>query len=163
MKIRKIEPRDFATVAQLENENWTQEGTPHVMNSSVEGVLKKVLNGTTYLLAVNETDQIMALLDYAPKHNIPAGRHVVTFGLVTVKAYRRQGLAKRLLQAFLERAKAEGFQKVAIQVLGSNQPALQLYEAFGFVKEAELKSEFFINGKFVNDLTLAYYLDSSIL
>ncbi|XOW23768.1 hypothetical protein QK911_03630 [Lactococcus lactis] len=30
MEIRKIEPRDFVKVAQLENENWTLASTPHV-------------------------------------------------------------------------------------------------------------------------------------
>ena len=34
MEIRKIEPRDFVKVAQLENENWTLASTPHVMDSS---------------------------------------------------------------------------------------------------------------------------------
>lgn len=43
MEIRKIEPRDFVKVAQLENENWTLASTPHVMDSSAEKIIGKIM------------------------------------------------------------------------------------------------------------------------
>ena len=162
MEIRKIEPRDFAQVAQIENENWTLSSTPHVMNSSVEAVMRKVLNGTTYLLAV-ENGEILGLLDYAPLHPSEFAQHVVTFGLVTVQKARHKGIATQLLNYFIKQARLENFKKITIKVLSSNPEAISFYEHRSFAKEAELKSEFLIDGKYVNDLTYVYYLDDSIL
>lgn len=36
MKIRPIEPHDFAYVAKIENQNWTLKSTPFIINSSAE-------------------------------------------------------------------------------------------------------------------------------
>lgn len=63
MEIRKIEPRDFVKVAQLENENWTLASTRHIMDSSAEKIISKIMSGTTYLLA-EEHGEILGILDY---------------------------------------------------------------------------------------------------
>ena len=68
-EIRKIEPRDFVKVAQLENENWTLASTPHVMDSSAEKIIGKIMTGTTYFLAV-ENDEILEYLITAPATNL---------------------------------------------------------------------------------------------
>ncbi|PCS00203.1 GNAT family N-acetyltransferase [Lactococcus fujiensis] len=162
MEIRKIEPHDFAEVARLENENWTLDSTPHTMNSSAESIMKKVLEGTTYLLAV-ENGEILGLLDFNGRHRSIYGRHVATFGVMTVKNARHKGVASSLIHYFFEMAKSQNYKKVTIQVLGSNPSALELYKRLGFYEEARLKKEFFINGKYIDDYCFAYYLDDDLL
>lgn len=47
-------------------------------------------------------------------------------------AWRRQGLARRLLQEAFRQAQAHGCQSAWLEVRPSNQPARQLYASFGF-------------------------------
>lgn len=127
MEIRKIEPRDFVKVAQLENENWILASTPHVMDSSAEKIIGKIMTGTTYFLAV-ENDEILGILDYGPRHKSEFGRHTVTFGIMTAQEARGKGVATTLINFFIDFAKKEGFKKITIQVMGSNPAALKLYK-----------------------------------
>ncbi len=159
MEIRKIEPRDFVKVAQLENENWTLASTPHVMDSSAEKIIGKIMTGTTYFLAV-ENDEILGILDYGPRHKSEFGRHTVTFGIMTAQEARGKGVATTLINFFIDFAKKEGFKKITIQVMGSNPAVLKLYNKLGFVEEGRLKKEFFIDGEYIDDCILAFYLDT---
>ena len=158
MEIRKIEPRDFARVAQLENENWTAESTPIIMNSSAESIMDRVLKGMNYLLAT-ENGKIVAILDYNQRHALVAERKVIAFGLMTIKNQRRKGIAQRLIQYFLELAKKEGYRKISIEVLSTNSPAIHFYEKLGFICEGRQKAEFYLNDHYVDNLFYAYFLE----
>ncbi len=56
--------------------------------------------------------------------------HVNT--IAVAPAYRRQGLATRLLQHVLGEAGARGVRRATLEVRASNQAALKLYERLGF-------------------------------
>ncbi|MCL2112464.1 MAG: GNAT family N-acetyltransferase [Streptococcaceae bacterium] len=162
MKIRKIEPRDFAIVAQLENENWPLTSTPHVMNSSAEKIIEKITKGMGYFIA-EENGEILGVLDYGPRHKSEFGRHIITFGIMTVEKARGKGVATALITFFIDYARHEGYKKITIQVMGSNPTALKLYEKLGFVCEGRLRKEFFIDETYIDDCILAYYLDKTLL
>lgn len=56
--------------------------------------------------------------------------------LAVIPAWRRQGLARRLLRAVLAAAEAEGAARATLEVRRSNLPALRLYEGLGFTAAA---------------------------
>jgi len=121
--------------------------------------MEKVLKGRDYYLAVNDDDQIIGLLDAGLTHPIIASRHVMSFGLIVAEFYRGEGIGKALLTHFLEIAKKEGFKKISIEVLAGNKPAIQLYESFGFVQEGCQKKEYKIEGRYVDNLLYAYFIN----
>jgi len=47
-------------------------------------------------------------------------------------AWRRRGMARRLIRAVMERAAARGVRELFLEVRPSNMGARQLYESFGF-------------------------------
>lgn len=47
-------------------------------------------------------------------------------------AYRRQGIAERLVQELVARLKQRGIYSLALEVRASNAPAISLYEKFEF-------------------------------
>ena len=55
---------------------------------------------------------------------------------------------------------ARGARKLSLRVLGSNAPALRLYERHGYVTQGRYSEEFLTNGEFVNDLTMTKALGS---
>lgn len=52
--------------------------------------------------------------------------------LATAPAFRRQGVAARLLQRALERSRAAGLEAAWLEVRAGNAAAIALYERFGF-------------------------------
>jgi len=48
------------------------------------------------------------------------------------KAYQRQGIAAALLKALVDRAKRQGASRMLLEVRVDNDPALALYQRFGF-------------------------------
>jgi len=60
------------------------------------------------------------------------GGHVGIFGMRTVPAHRRQGLARRVLRALLVEAKTLGAERAWLQVEADNAPAIALYADEGF-------------------------------
>jgi ribosomal protein S18 acetylase RimI-like enzyme len=54
------------------------------------------------------------------------------FGMRTLAAYRRQGLAQDIVAALMVGAREAGARKAYLQVEAPNAPAIALYERFGF-------------------------------
>ncbi|WGM38999.1 GNAT family N-acetyltransferase [Caulobacter sp. NIBR1757] len=54
------------------------------------------------------------------------------FGMRTLAAYRRQGLAQDIVAALMKGARAAGASRAYLQVEAPNAPAIALYERFGF-------------------------------
>ncbi len=66
----------------------------------------------------------------------PQTEHVVHVGLNVAKAWRGQGVGRTLLTHALEWAKTRSFaERLELEVLENNIPAIRLYEDVGFVKE----------------------------
>jgi putative acetyltransferase len=65
----------------------------------------------------------------------PASRHVADLGLMVAAEYRRQGIGRALLEAAAAWARRNGVRKLELHVFPHNEPAIRLYESFGFVRE----------------------------
>ncbi len=68
----------------------------------------------------------------------PVNRHVATLGMAVDAAWRGQGIGSALMSAALRWARAEGVEKVSLEVYPSNVAAIALYRKFGFVEEGRL-------------------------
>jgi RimJ/RimL family protein N-acetyltransferase len=62
----------------------------------------------------------------------PSMRHVGTVGTWLVPGARGRGLGRLLAERSLAFARAHDYEKIVIQVLASNEPALRFYRGLGF-------------------------------
>jgi RimJ/RimL family protein N-acetyltransferase len=60
----------------------------------------------------------------------------------------------------VEQAQSRGARKLALRVLGTNTRARSLYESCGFLVEGLLREEFFLDGRYVDDVLMAYILST---
>lgn len=63
-----------------------------------------------------------------------AGEGEIT-NVVVAAGHRKKGIARKLMEYMLERAKENGIGDCTLEVRVSNQPAIRLYESFGFKGE----------------------------
>ncbi|MEU0832504.1 GNAT family N-acetyltransferase [Streptomyces sp. NPDC005969] len=75
-------------------------------------------------------------------------------GLAVAEWARGSGVARGLLRAAFALARKEGANRMTLRVLGHNAPARALYESEGFVVEGVLPGEFFLGGRYVDDVMM---------
>src|SRR5204863_430042 len=69
----------------------------------------------------------------------PASNHVADLGLMVAKDARGHGIGHALLETAVEWARASGIRKLELHVFPWNEPAIRLYERFGFEREGYRK------------------------
>ena len=79
-------------------------------------------------------------------------------GLAVHPAHQRCGVGRRLVEACIEQARGRGARKLSLRVLGGNVAARRLYESCGFTAEGVLRAEFFLDGRYVDDVLMARML-----
>ena len=85
-------------------------------------------------------------------------RHSGVLGMGLLETYRRRGLGSALLRAVLAEAKLQGLSRIELEVYTSNQPAIALYERFGFVREGIKRSARILDGQGEDILCMALLL-----
>ena len=119
MSVTRLAPQHLAGVAELEKvvfqHPWSEKSLELLCGETAFGFAE--LNGD----AVTAYGGMLTVLDEGQITNI-----------ATHPDHRRQGLAAKVLFALLEEARARGIVSVTLEVRASNEPAIALYQKFGF-------------------------------
>ena len=86
----------------------------------------------------------------------PASSHVADLGLMVAKGHRRRGIGRGLLQQAVEWAYGVGVSKLELHVFPHNEPALRLYETFGFRREGYRQGHYSRGDELVDAILMAY-------
>jgi ribosomal protein S18 acetylase RimI-like enzyme len=90
---------------------------------------------------------------------VPSNSHVRHVrGLGVAEEARGRGVGRALVRAAVEEARAGGFRRITLRVLGHNTRARALYESEGFVVEGVQPEEFFLDGTYVDDVMMGQKL-----
>ena len=82
-------------------------------------------------------------------------------GLMVAERYRRRGIGKMLLDEAVAWARASGISKLELHVFPWNEPAIALYESFGFEREGYRKRHYARAGEYVDAILMAYEVAGS--
>lgn len=89
----------------------------------------------------------------------PASAHVADLGLMVAKDARRMGVGRALLDAAVDWAGASGVRKLELHVFPWNEPAIALYERYGFEREGFRKAHYRRAGEDVDAILMAFHLE----
>jgi RimJ/RimL family protein N-acetyltransferase len=89
------------------------------------------------------------------RHFFPALAHRGTLGMGIIPAYRGRGLGLRLIQTTIEHARMAGFVRIEFDVRADNARAITLYEKVGFVREGTVRDAMFVDGEYLDAITMA--------
>lgn len=162
--VRPADPSDAEALTRLAE---AVSGEPEAWLISADGEWRSVGDERRYLKAVRrfphaavyvaERDDgaIVGRLSVA-RDTHPASAHVADLGLMVAKEARRQGVGRALLEAAVEWARGAGVRKLELHVFPWNEPALRLYEQFGFEREGYRKAHYHRAGEDVDAILMAY-------
>ena len=107
------------------------------------------------VLVADEDGRVVGRLSIARDRH-PASAHVADLGLMVAATHRRRGIGRALLEAAVEWARGAGVRKLELHVFPHNEPAIQLYEDFGFEREGYRKAHYRRGGELVDAILMAY-------
>jgi len=165
--VRHARARDEPALAAIEATSWSpMSGFPSVIDRDRQ-------RGRAFFsddspprihLVAERAGKVVGYIRLKPPSPLPENAHVLLIAGIAVEgAARRHGVAGRLIAAAVEYAAAHGAEKLSLRVLGTNQPAIALYESVGFEHEGVLRREFRIDGGYVDDVLMAKHLPTSTL
>jgi RimJ/RimL family protein N-acetyltransferase len=119
-----------------------------------------------YLRAVRRSPNAAVFVAEVPKGLVgrlsvardphPASFHVADLGLMVAADHRRRGIGRALLEQAVKWARANGIAKLELHVFPYNEPALALYERFGFVREGYRRRHYRRAGEYVDAILMAF-------
>jgi len=110
------------------------------------------------VFAAEDETRIVGRLSLA-RDTHPASRHVADVGLMVAESHRRQGVGTMLLDQSVAWARSSAISKLELHVFPWNEPALRLYESFGFQREGLRRRHYERGGEFVDAILMAYFVD----
>jgi ribosomal protein S18 acetylase RimI-like enzyme len=155
-----VDADDSALVA-IEDETWDWASQPTPRRGTDTSFFSPTCRPENVLVA--ETDQgVVGYVRVEPLPGPSTAAHVQTVnGLAVATRYQRLGVARRLVDAALVTAREREARKVLLHVLSTNEPALRLYRRAGFVEEGRLVRQFRLDGRYVDDLIMAWHFTSA--
>ena len=109
------------------------------------------------VFVADEDGRIVGRLSVARDQH-PASSHVADLGLMVAATHRRRGIGRGLLEAAVEWAREAGVRKLELHVFPHNEPAIRLYEEFGFEREGYRRGHYLRAGEYVDAILMAYEL-----
>jgi GNAT superfamily N-acetyltransferase len=139
--IRKGTKEDVPQMFRLVKELAEFERAPEaVVNTEEQMLLDGFGKDSIYRVIVAEdavTNEIIGMALYYTAYSTWKGKMLFLDDLVVTEKYRRYGIGRKLMNAFLNDAKEMNVNQVRWQVLDWNTPAIRFYESLG----AELDRE----------------------
>lgn len=157
-QVRQAELEDQSVLKKIDAAAWAEDVTPAPPRRPDAAFFGERTRPADTLVA--EIDGVVvgyALVGQA----LPLASHAHVLelqGLAVDPARQRCGAGRQLVEASVELARGRGARKLALRVLGSNVRARRLYESGGFLVEGVLRAEFFLGGRYVDDVLMARIL-----
>ena len=161
VRIRRAETSDEDALRTLDRANWTSLSSP----TPVPPPERPFFNDRTRV-----DDVLVAEVDGTPAGYVkvglpteaPSNAHVQMVQSITVDAaFRRRGVGRALIDAAVGEARTRGARRLTLRVLSHNHAAIALYESAGFVVEGVQREEFFLDGRYVDDVLMALDLGAA--
>ena len=122
MEIRKMQKEDILQLAELEklcfSDPWSVSAFEYELNNPLSLWLVAVSGETVAGYVGSQT-----VIDESDMMNI-----------AVAPAFRRQGIAKRLIDSLILGLQERGSHTLTLEVRSSNEPAISLYRQLGFIQ-----------------------------
>ena len=162
IRVRRGEPADAAALVNLaeavgrEEERWILSSESWRSVSDERRYLKTVMRHPDAAVFVAEDDGAIVGRLSLSRDPHPASRHVADIGLMVAASHRGKGIGRMLLEEAVAWSHVSEIRKLELHVFPWNEPAVRLYEAFGFEREGYRKGHYARDDELVDAILMAY-------
>lgn len=161
VRIREAEPTDAAGLVALarevsrEPEGWLLSSEQWRSPAAERRYLRAVRRSPHAAVFVAEVPEGLVGRLSVARDPHPASFHVADLGLMVAASHRRRGIGRALLQRAVDWARGNAVEKLELHVFPDNEPALALYESFGFTREGYRRNHYRRDGEYVDAVLMA--------
>ena len=139
-----------------ETENMDREAGEGFINKiGFQNIIKTDSEESKNLFLVAEVHNRIGGFSRCEGANLKRLSHKVEFGVCILKEFWGYGMGKRLLQQSIHWADENEIKRISLQVLETNEKAIQLYKKLGFEVEGILKNDKRLSdGKYYNTVVM---------
>lgn len=158
LRIRHAEPDDYRGVYEIFCCPKAYAGTLQLPYPSLE-VWRQRLSTTVeggYNLVAVVDERVVGQMGLQTFPNRPRRRHTGNIGMAVHDDWQGKGVGTALMRAGIELAdKWLNVTRLELEVYTDNEPAIRLYERFGFEREGTLRQYAFRDGRYVDAYVMA--------
>lgn len=154
--------KDASDLIALDELVWNERTAPASLSWKTRGEFLRNTPPGSQLVAI-EQDMVRGYIGFRPPTMLASNRHVLEINIAVHPFFHRVGIGTALMDAMKELAAARGIRKLSLRVLSCNHDALSFYRKCGFTEEGRLSDEFYIAGRYVDDVLMAHFLSSDHL
>jgi len=130
------------------------------VESTREFVRRLLAGAGVQMLAISSADCVVGWCDIM-RNPHEGFRHVGRLGMGLLPGYRGQGLGRRLAVQTIGAARQVGIERVELDVFASNEAAIALYRALGFITEGIKRRARKLDGQYDDNVFMALLDDGS--
>ncbi|MGM0874984.1 MAG: N-acetyltransferase family protein [Bacillota bacterium] len=158
VEIRLSKELDFGQLIDLDHRIWSSTTTPSkIAWESIEEFAKRNPEGSQVVAIVD--GKVAGYLGFHAPTPLETNQHVIELDIAVDVRFQGRGIGKQLLEKGKNEAIQKGIHKLSLRVLETNEGAIQFYKKCGFIEQGRLINEFYIEGKYVDDLLMYMLLD----
>ncbi|KKI88842.1 hypothetical protein WQ54_29210 [Bacillus sp. SA1-12] len=158
IEIRLSKKSDFGRLIEIDHIVWSTATTPSTITwKSVDEYENRNPEGSQLVALVN--GQVAGYLGFHQPTPLKTNQHVMEIDLAVDPDYQGKGIGRKLLETYMQLAIEKGIYKLSLRVLATNADAIQFYKKCGFIEQGRLINEFYIDGRFVDDLLMYILLN----
>lgn len=164
LQIRRAETDDYAAIHEIFSCPKVFAGTLQLPYPSRELWRQRLTESgnSAYNLVAVVSDRVVGMLGVHTFPNRPRRRHVGTIGMGVHDEWQGKGIGTALMHAAIDFAdKWLNLTRLELEVYTDNEPAIHLYERFGFEREGTLRQYAFRDGRYVDSYMMARLRPSS--
>ena len=163
--IRRAEPSDAQALVELAGQVGSEEGAWLLTAAEWRSItderryLRAVRGHPDAAVYLAEDGAVVVGRLSLARDVHPASAHVADLGLMVAASHRRLGVGRGLLDQAVVWAGSAGVRKLELHVFPWNEPAIALYDSFGFEREGLRKGHYLREGVPVDAILMAFHLD----
>ncbi|MGN7359214.1 GNAT family N-acetyltransferase [Paenibacillus sp. SAF-054] len=157
LTIRFSQMKDARALMDLDAMVWTDRTAPEPLEwPSREDFLQHCPPASQLVAEVGGV--LCGYVGFRHPTNLAGNSHVYEIHIAVHPAHQREGIGTRLIEAAKARAAQEGKLKLRLRVLSTNTGAIAFYRKCGFVEEGRLMDEYWIDGMYVDEVWMSFFL-----
>lgn len=121
-----------------------------------QSFIQEMVDKDNMYTAIVIEDQVVGIARLV-RGDLKMKRHTALFRTWLSKKAQGKGLGNSIMDYTIHWGKIHQLHKICLTVFASNKVAKQLYEKFGFVTEGVQKEQVFIDGKYDDEIFMAYF------